>query len=433
MPLTENHRKESKSIEDLIAQLESPIEKEAREAQKSKNNGSQTSNHSNNSNGRTILKGKRQHSSNSLSMATSAPQSSGGSSSFMRQTSFGQNSEPLLSKNILTSKKYTKHSNTRAALKTAPKKNGGGGKFTWGAPGSEYVDYLDKNDPNYDSSEENRDAYMASFQRSRSKNSGDYEEDEEENEDHDENLKDLLSEDLETEIKPVILEYFQNGDTIEVIDHLKCYRINRLKPQLVSFLVQFALEHNNTSKELTSRLLRDLNLELFNERDFVLGFDLLLKNINDLTLDCPEACDKIGIFIARAIADKIIASNYLHRFFDSSSKEKEDLPDIINDVRVSKAVDGARVLVNMNDHNMYHLSHIWGAKGGFLAVKELTDKINELIQEYHDSGDLNEAVRCLKELNVPHFYHEFVFEVSLVEKKQIFKVKDRKLRLSSPI
>lgn len=33
-----------------------------------------------------------------------------------------------------------------------------------------------------------------------------------------------------------------------------------------------------------------------------------------------------------------------------------------------------------------------------------------MIQEYYDSGDVSEAVRCLKELNVPHFYHEFVFE-----------------------
>lgn len=46
-----------------------------------------------------------------------------------------------------------------------------------------------------------------------------------------------------------------------------------------------------------------------------------------------------------------------------------------------------------------------------MAVKELTDKINELIQEYYDSGDAEEAIRCLKDLNVPHFHHEFVYEI----------------------
>ncbi len=33
-----------------------------------------------------------------------------------------------------------------------------------------------------------------------------------------------------------------------------------------------------------------------------------------------------------------------------------------------------------------------------------------VIQEYYDSGDIDEAARCLKELNVPHFHHEFIYE-----------------------
>ena len=87
------------------------------------------------------------------------------------------------------------------------------------------------------------------------------------------------------------------------------------------------------------------------------------------------------------------------------------MPDLKNE-KVFKAIESARLLVNMNEH-LYQLSHIWGNKGGFLAVKELTDKINELIQEYHDSGDMDEAIRCLRELNVPHFHHEFIFEVNI--------------------
>ena len=102
-------------------------------------------------------------------------------------------------------------------------------------------------------------------------------------------LRELDVEDMESEIKPVILEYFQNGDTVEVIDHLKCYNFGKLKAQLVAYAVQIALEHNNTCKELMSRLLRDLTYELFAERDCVHGFDLLLRNLSDLTLDNPDA------------------------------------------------------------------------------------------------------------------------------------------------
>jgi programmed cell death protein 4 len=226
------------------------------------------------------------------------------------------------------------------------------------------------------------------------------------NSDHQSPQKQLLdAEDLDTEIKPIILEYFHNGDTIEVITLIKKYSLpSRVRPLLVSYLVQLALENNNTSKELISRLLRDLTLEVIvAESDYVLGFDLLLKNLPDLTLDNPDAPEKTGTFIARAIADRVLGRAYLDRF------QAENMPDLSNE-KVQKALESARLLVTMNDR-LFHLSHIWGNKGGFLAVQELTDKINEIIQEYHDSGDSNEAIRCLKELNVPHFHHEFVFEV----------------------
>jgi hypothetical protein len=37
--------------------------------------------------------------------------------------------------------------------------------------------------------------------------------------------------------------------------------------------------------------------------------------------------------------------------------------------------------------------------------------MNLIIREYYDSGDADETIRCLKELNVPHFFHEFVYKL----------------------
>lgn len=39
-------------------------------------------------------------------------------------------------------------------------------------------------------------------------------------------------------------------------------------------------------------------------------------------------------------------------------------------------------------------------------------QMNLLLKEYLLSGDGNEAERCLRELEVPHFHHEFVYEVT---------------------
>lgn len=37
--------------------------------------------------------------------------------------------------------------------------------------------------------------------------------------------------------------------------------------------------------------------------------------------------------------------------------------------------------------------------------------MNLLLKEFILSGDPEEAQRCLRDLEVPHFHHEFVYEV----------------------
>jgi programmed cell death protein 4 len=437
MPLTLEKKSQSESIEDLIAQLDATTAQSSNHHHhhhydENNSNHSTSSNSNNNNNttttcsqGRKTLKGKRV--STAAAAAAASP-----TTGCCFTTSYGQNSEPLLSKNILMSKKYAKHTKSlhnNNNNRGAAKKNGAGGKHTWGAPGCELnassEDLLDTKDPNYDSEEagnvvmvcvENTaDSGGAKLQNNNNKSKNLQNTDDCCCSDDAAALKELYIEDMECEIKPVLLEYFQNGDTLEVTDHLKCYNYDKMKAPLIAYAVQLALEHNNTCKELMSRLLRDLNCdELFGERDFLNGFDLLLRSLNDITLDNPDAPEKSGTFIARAIADKVINKKYIERFFNDDEEEEENNgnlpPDLKNNEKVFKAIDSARLLINMHEH-LYQLSHVWGNKGGgFLAVKELTDRINELIQELHDSGDTDEAIRCLKELNVPHFHHEFVFE-----------------------
>lgn len=38
-------------------------------------------------------------------------------------------------------------------------------------------------------------------------------------------------------------------------------------------------------------------------------------------------------------------------------------------------------------------------------------QMNLLLKEYLTSGDVLEAERCLRDLEVPHFHHELVYEV----------------------
>ena len=109
-------------------------------------------------------------------------------------------------------------------------------------------------------------------------------------------LQQLEIDEFDRELKPIISEFFLNGDTVEVIDHLKCYCIKKIKPQVLSYVIQIALEQNNTCKELTSRLLRDFHFELFSTNDFENAFNNLFNNINDLELDNPDCIKVFALF-----------------------------------------------------------------------------------------------------------------------------------------
>ena len=61
-------------------------------------------------------------------------------------------------------------------------------------------------------------------------------------------------------------------------------------------------------------------------------------------------------------------------------------------------------------HRLVRLDNVWGAGGGLRPVKALVQKMTELLQEYLVARDVEEARRCLMELEVPHFHHELVYE-----------------------
>ena len=50
---------------------------------------------------------------------------------------------------------------------------------------------------------------------------------------------------------------------------------------------------------------------------------------------------------------------------------------------------------------------------GMLITRNIVLPLIAYNQEYLSSDDAQEASRCLKELEVPHFHHELVYEVSL--------------------
>ncbi|NXW38787.1 PDCD4 protein, partial [Phaetusa simplex] len=74
------------------------------------------------------------------------------------------------------------------------------------------------------------------------------------------------------------------------------------------------------------------------------------------------------------------------------------------------ALDRAAVLLRIK-RDVNRLDNVWGVGGGQRPVKHLVKEMNLLLREYLLSGEVSEAEHCLRELEVPHFHHELVYEV----------------------
>lgn len=252
----------------------------------------------------------------------------------------------------------------------------------WGPPGEVYdLEEVDVKDPNYDEAQESC-VYEAL-------------------------VPPLEEEDFEKTLTPIVQEYFEHGDTNEVAELLGELNLGPMRSGVPMLAVSLALEAKASHRELTSRLLADLCGPVLTRGDVETAFHKLLRELPDLVLDTPGAPQLVGQFIARAVMDRILSKSYIESF-----KGRVDCE------HARAALDRATVLLRMSMRGL-RLDNLWGTGGGQRPVTQLIKEMVLLLKEYLLSGDNQEAERCLRELEVPHFHHEFVYEaiVMVLESK----------------
>ncbi|XP_057386387.1 programmed cell death protein 4 isoform X1 [Balaenoptera acutorostrata] len=254
-----------------------------------------------------------------------------------------------------------------------PKKGGAGGKGVWGTPGQVYdVEEVDVKDPNYDDDQENC-VYETV-------------------------VLPLDETAFEKTLTPIIQEYFEHGDTNEVAEMLRDLNLGEMKSGVPVLAVSLALEGKASHREMTSKLLSDLCGTVMSTNDVEKSFDKLLKDLPELALDTPRAPQLVGQFIARAVGDGILCNTYIDSYKGT-----------VDCVQARAALDKATVLLSMSKGGKRKDS-VWGSGGGQQSLNHLVKEIDMLLKEYLLSGDISEAEHCLKELEVPHFHHELVYE-----------------------
>ncbi|KAK9508469.1 hypothetical protein O3M35_006022 [Rhynocoris fuscipes] len=196
----------------------------------------------------------------------------------------------------------------------------------------------------------------------------------------------------------IILEYYEHGDSTEAAIAFEELNWNHNRHMIAQLAIEIALDHKPSHREMTSVLISDFYGHVLKQKDIATAFDSLLNNLPDLILDTPDAPIVLGNFLARAIADDCIPPKLIQIL-----REKAE-----NDL-ARTALTRADTLLSMK-HGLVRLDNVWGVGGGLRPVKYLIRQMNLLLQEYVSSGDLKEAIRCLNDLEVPHFHHELVYE-----------------------
>ena len=107
---------------------------------------------------------------------------------------------------------------------------------------------------------------------------------------------------------------------------------------------------------------------------------------------CHKLQTMAAAFMARAVVDEVLPPAFL-------SEQNNDRP---GDIVIEKAVS-----LLSREHCNARLERVWGPGDG-RPVEELKKDMDQLLQEYLLSRELDEAARCVKELDAPHFHHELV-------------------------
>ncbi|XP_073128441.1 MA3 DOMAIN-CONTAINING TRANSLATION REGULATORY FACTOR 2 [Henckelia pumila] len=264
-----------------------------------------------------------------------------------------------------------------------PKKGGCGGKGTWGGLLDTEDDHvIDPSDPNYTSHEEEE----KSIPRTNPK-----------------------FEDFKNKTKVIVEEYFDNDDVISTADELREINMPSYNYYFVKKLISMAMDRRDKEKEMASVLLSKLYGDVIDSPQLYKGFQKLIESADDLIVDIPDTVDVLALFIARAIVDDVLPPSFLTKIVTNLS-----IDSIGSDV-IKRAEKG---YLSAPLHSET-IERRWGGNKNN-TVQDLKIKIDELLKEYVASGDIKEALRCIKDLNVPHFNHEVVKRVVIMvmEKRQ---------------
>eukprot|EP00536_Pseudo-nitzschia_multiseries_P002934 jgi/Psemu1/322787/estExt_fgenesh1_pg.C_410046 len=284
-----------------------------------------------------------------------------------------------------TARRNIQRKKTDGNFDSRNKKQGGHGKGKWKEDiiYDDEIEPLDENDPLYD---ETQEKYVL----------GSTEDPESRNYDPNEGRvvygPMLTLSEFKLQVHQNLEEYFDSCDTDEVIRSVEELKCKEYHANIVKKAVSISLDKHPRERELVSRLLTCLHPSPLSDKDMEEGFEILLDSLDDLTTDVPDAKTMVANFLARAVVDEVLPPAFL-------SEQNNKRP---GDIVIEKSIS-----LLSREHCTARLERVWGPGDG-RPVAELKIEMDQMLQEYLLSRELDECARCVKELDTDHYMHELV-------------------------
>jgi len=187
-------------------------------------------------------------------------------------------------------------------------------------------------------------------------------------------------------------EFFVHGDTAEIMRAVQEVGAPEYSYEFVKRAINMSFDKGDRERELTSQLLSISYPNFLSSSMIGKGFERLFEMIDEISKDAPAAKTMLATFLTRAVVDEILPPSFL---------SDAVVCNLGGDIVVQ-----AKILLSLH-HGGAKLEKSWGPGDG-RSVDELKIVLDQLLQEYLLSGDVEEAARCIFELGSPHFYHEVV-------------------------
>lgn len=195
----------------------------------------------------------------------------------------------------------------------------------------------------------------------------------------------------------IINEFFTSSDIDEAWARVEKLDAPMFEHFFVKRLVTLAMDRGHREKEAAARMLSALYPSALSGSQVQRGFVRLVEAADDLAIDVPGAAETLGMFIARAIIDDVLPPSF---------------PDSVASMTTCEGKKSQEALLLAHGHlsgpgHIDRVLHAWGDfdKSPLDAAKS---QIKVMLEEYLVTNDVSETRRCLHDLQMPFFHHEFV-------------------------